>query len=115
LCQFKIFAKVSDFFVKTVFIASSKKFFVGKYNGPNIEKVIERQNSLWPKRWKYLWNLLEDKAAIWWGSLESKKLLSIPHEELKKFLLHKWSHARKQDNEKHVRLFSTGISLLQDR
>jgi len=45
--------------------------------------------------------------------LNIKKCLNLPDEEFENFVLDKRSHVRKQDNEKHVGLFSTGICLLQ--
>ena len=94
-------------------MASSKNFFTGNDKSPTIEEFIKRQKSLWPKHWKCLWHLFKDETAIWWRSVDSKKLLSLIDEEFEKFLLRKWSHAGKQDNEKHVGLFLTGITLLQ--
>lgn len=55
----------------------------------------------------------KDEAATWWESLNRVKCLNLLDEEFEKLLLEKWSHAGKQDNEKHVGLFSTGKSLLQ--
>ena len=55
----------------------------------------------------------EDEAATWWGLLNQKKCFNLPNEEFEELLLDRWSHARKQDKEKHVGLFPTGISLLQ--
>jgi len=54
----------------------------------------------------------KDEATKWWESLNRKKWLNLPDDEFEKLLLEKWSHAGKRDNEKHVGLFSTGISLL---
>ena len=55
----------------------------------------------------------KDEAATWWGLLNQKKCFSLPDEEFEKLLLDRWSHPRKQDKEKYVGLFPTGISLLQ--
>jgi len=54
-----------------------------------------------------------DEATTWWELLNQKKCSNLPDEEFEKLLLDRWSHARKQDKEKHVGLFPTGISLLQ--
>ena len=45
--------------------------------------------------------------------MNKKKLFNLSDEEFEKLLLERWSHTRKQDNEKHVGVFPTGISLLQ--
>jgi len=55
--------------------------------------------------------LLRDDAATWWGLLNQKKCYNLPDEEFEKFLLDRWSHTRKQDKEKHMGLFPTGMSL----
>ena len=54
-----------------------------------------------------------DEVATWWELLNQKKCSNLPDEEFEKFFLDRWFHARKQDNEKHVGLFSTSICLLQ--
>jgi len=47
-----------------------------------------------------LWNnttrfYFKHEATIWWDSLDSKKLVSLPDEEIENSLLDKWSHVRK--------------------
>ena len=53
-----------------------------------------------------------DEAATWWELHNENKCSNLPDEEFEKFLLDRWSHDRKHDNEKHVGLISTGIFLL---
>jgi len=53
-----------------------------------------------------------DEAAPWWELLNKNKFYNLSYEEFEKLLLDRWSHARKQDNETHVGLFPTSISLL---
>jgi len=96
-------------------MASSKVLlFARKDNGPTIKEYIKTQKWLWNNCWR--WWVVEqfrDEAAIWWGLLNQKKCSSLPDEEFEKLLLDRWSHARKQDKEKHVGIFPTVISLLQ--
>lgn len=88
--------------------------FTGKDNGLTIEECIKKSKSLWKNNWKWLvLGNFEDEAATWWGLLNQKKCLNLHDEEFEKLLLDRWSHARKQDKEKHVGLFPTGISLVQ--
>lgn len=94
-------------------MASSKEFFTGNDKGSTIEEFIEYQKS----RCKFFWVShllfnLKDEAAKWWDSLDDS-VVQLPHEKLEKLLLEKWSQARKQDKEKHVGSFLTGIFLLQ--
>ena len=60
-----------------------------------------------------MWFNLKDEATKWWFSLDLEQLTKLSDEEFEKLLLDRWSHARKQDKEKHVGLIPTGISLLQ--
>jgi len=87
--------------------------FKGKDNGPTIEEYIKKQKWLWDNNWKW-WVVqnFTDEAATWWGLLNQKKCSNLPNEEFEKLLLDRWSHARKQDKEKHMGLLPTGISLL---
>ena len=88
--------------------------FTGKNNGPTIEEYIKTHKLLWTHHWRtFVVFNFEDEAATWWGLLNQKKCSNLPDEEFEKLLLDRWSHARKQDKEKHVGLFPTGISLLQ--
>ena len=75
---------------------------------------IKEKKSLWAKHWRF-WVVANfpDGVATWWELLNQKKCSNLPDEEFEKLLLDRWSHARKQDKEKHVGLFPTGISLLQ--
>ncbi len=62
--------------------------FTGKDNGPTIEEFIDGQKWLWPKHWKgCVWRGLQDEAAIWWSSLDNKKLVNLPNEEFEKSIL----------------------------
>ena len=88
--------------------------FTGKDNGPTIEEYIKKQKSLWKNNWKWwVLELFREEAATWWGLLNKTKCYNLPDEKFEKLLLDRWSHAKKQDKEKHVALFHTGISLLQ--
>lgn len=89
-------------------------YFTGRDNGSTIEEYIKERKSLREKHWKF-WAVanFEDEAATWWELLNKMKCSNLPNEEFEKFILDRWSHARKQDNEKHVGLFSTSIYLLQ--
>ena len=108
------FRQVSDFFSKTLFVASSEMFFFCTYDGPTIEEFISIEKELYGKRWKNLsWLGLEDEAAKWFRSLDSKKLYKISDEEFEKVILDKWSRARKKENETRKGLFSASVSLFQ--
>ena len=88
--------------------------FTGKDNGPTIEEYIKEKNSLWAHHWRFfVVGNFKYEAATWWGLLNQKKCSNFPDEEFENLLLDRWSHARKQNNEKYVRLFPTSISLLQ--
>ena len=91
-------------------------FFLFKDVGPTIEEFISSEKDLYGKKWKNLvWLGLEDEAAKWFISLASDKLYKLLDEEFEKVFLDfldKWSHARKQDKDKHMGLFPTAISLL---
>ena len=91
-----------------------KLYFTGKDNGITIEEYIKQKKFVWYKSWKW-WVVqnFRDEATTWWELLNQKKCYNLPDEEFEKLLLDTWSHARKQDKEKHVGLFSAGISLLQ--
>jgi len=95
-------------------MASSKASFTGNDNGSTIEEHINRYKRIFRNNWKSMaMASFKDEAATWWGLLNQKKCLNLPDEELEQLLLDRWSHVRKQDKEKHVGLFPTGISLLQ--
>ena len=96
-------------------MASSKDlYFTGKDDGPTIEEFIQRIKSEYGICWKGMVRLnLTEEADRWWRSLGIKQLDDLSDKEFEKLLLDRWSHARKQDKEKHVGLFPTGISLLQ--
>jgi len=94
--------------------SSQVLYFTGKDDGPTIEEHIKKHKSLWAPHWRtFLVFNFKEEAATWWGLLNQKKCSNLPDEEFEKLLLDRWSHARKQDKEKHVGLFPTGISLLQ--
>ena len=85
--------------------------FTGKDNSPTIEEYIKKHKSLWAHNWR-TFVVFNFEAATWWGLLNQKKCSNLLDEEFEKLLLDRWSHARKQDNEKHVGLLPTIISLL---
>ena len=111
---FSNFSQVSGFF-QTFMASSDVLFFTGKDDGPTIEEFIKDRKHIFKTDWRgKVWLFLIDEAAKWWwNSLDHKQLTKLSDEEFEKLLLDRWSHARKQDKEKHVGLFPTGISLLQ--
>ena len=48
---------------------------------------------------------MKDEANKWWLSLDYKQFPKLSDEEFEKFILDKWSHAGKQDNEKRGVIF----------
>ena len=88
-------------------------YFTGKDDGPTIEECIQRYKSTYGKFLKFQMLSNMRGEAQKWNLLLDYEWLNLPDEEFEKLLLDRWSHARKQDKEKHVGLFPTGISLLQ--
>lgn len=102
--------------------------FLGKNDGPTIEKFLWEKKVDFPGYWKdKIWYYLKDEAAIWWKSLDSEILKLCHAEKIENLFLDKWSHTRKKETKKPSKdfiftgkketkkpkgLFPTGISLL---
>jgi len=103
--------------------------FLGKNDGPTIEKFIREKKVEFPGYWKdKIGYYLKDEAAIWWKSLDSEILKLCQADEIEKLFLDKWFHTGnketkkpskyfifigKKETKKSKGLFFASISLLQ--
>lgn len=78
----------------------NKIYFIGKPDGPSIEKYIAHYKLVYLELWRFMVKdrLLEDAKTWCWNLVNHGKVYMLQDEEFQQFFLKKWSCAKKKDN-----------------
>ena len=83
-------------------------YFIGKSDGPSIEKYIAHYKLVYPQWWrlKVKDRFIEDAKTWWWRLVNHERVYRLKGEEFENLFLDKWSRAKQKDNASPTSLSS---------